>query len=87
MHMYYGVNFLRIGPKIYPGDHPYPITALMALPLVLQKPAPSQLAPGQERRSYELRVFEDPRNLFPPRRMNLFLGALSLLLFSLLVRK
>ena len=90
MHAYYGLNFLRLGPIIDPRDHPYPISSLLALPLLAGE-GPRLLRPagaGAEARSrYDLRVIEDPHNLWPPRRMNLALASIGLLVLSLLVKR
>lgn len=82
MHLDYGLNFLRFGPLVPSADHPYPVTALPALPLALVAPAPGQVAgtvdvPGTGRRA-ELRRIEDPRNLHPARRVVVAMATLGL---------
>ncbi len=82
MHLDYGLNFLRFGPLVPAADHPYPVMALVTLPLALQDPAPGQVVevrdvPGTGRQA-ELRQIEDPRNLYPARRMNVALAAVGL---------
>lgn len=84
MHLDYGLNFLRLGARVPAGDHPYPVTALLALPLALQQPEPGQVlerleVPGTSIQA-ELRRIEDPRNLHPARRMNVAIAALGLAL-------
>ena len=81
MHLDYGLNFLRLGPAVPPRDHPYPETALLALPLALTEPAPDQVVARPalpDGRTGELRRVEDPRNLWPARRMNVALAVLGL---------
>jgi hypothetical protein len=89
--MDYGLNFLRFGPLIPPGDHPYPFSAFLALPLALSAPAPEQIAArsidpktGTE---VELRVTEHPGNLLPPRRMNVALALVTLLLAGTVIAR
>jgi hypothetical protein len=82
MHLDYGLNSLRFGALVPAADHPYPVTALAALPLALQDPAPGQVlavrdVPGTGRQA-ELRRIEDPRNLHPARRVNVALAAAGL---------
>lgn len=82
MHLDYGLNFLRFGARVPAADHPYPVTALTALPLAFQDPAPEQIlavreVPGTGRKA-ELRRIEDSRNLHPARRVNVVLAAAGL---------
>ncbi len=84
MHLDYGLNFLRLGPSVPPRDHPYPVTALLALPLAVATPDEGQVAargPLPDGGGVaELRKVENPRNLWPARRMNLMLAAAGLAL-------
>jgi dolichyl-phosphate-mannose--protein O-mannosyl transferase len=87
MHMDYGLNFLSLGSKVPARDHPYPVVALLTLPLFFHEPAPDQISeiidlPGTNLKA-ELRVVEDPRNLWPARQMNLALATLGVALATL----
>lgn len=86
MHLHYGLNFLRLGPEIDPRDHPYPVTCLFALPLRWTQASPHQYLEGTRPAAggFDVRVIEDPNNLFPPRRVNVALAALGLLAIALL---
>ena len=87
MHMDYGLNFTRLGPSIPARDHPYPLPALLTLPLVLTEAVPDQVTEVRTHpvtgATVELRAVEHPRNLWPTRRMNVALATLGLALAGL----
>jgi len=88
LHMYYGLGFLS-AHRWPPEDHPYPITAALVLPLRLTQPRPEQRlpAPPAVASQHDVRDWNHPDNLRPPRRVNLVLGGLALLLLAALVRR
>ena len=80
LHVDYGVNLLLRGPEFEAKDHPYPAASLLAFPLLFSR-SDQEIASGHP---VEM---ENPRNLMGPRRMNVGVATLCLLLFSLWVSR
>lgn len=71
LHMGYGLLFWQDGPRFDGQDHPYPLAALLAAPSYGQVAGPDRAAKL---------VLEDPKVLWPARRVDVALGLAGLLL-------
>ena len=73
LHVGYGLLWLEHGPAFDPQDHPYPLAALLTLPISLQISGAHKA---------ERAVLEDPATLLPARRVDLALATLALALLA-----